>query len=137
MLPRFFSSNILKAPIQVTNNAWSKIDTIMNKSKNNIGFLFSISSGGCNGFNYNLNLLESDELNELNKDKLKMSYVESNNLRIYIEQKSEFYLLGTTIDYINEDFSKNIFESKFIFKPDKEKASTCGCGISFSPKLEF
>ena len=135
MLPRFFSSKILKAPIQVTNNAWSKIDTIMNKSNNNIGFLFSISSGGCNGFNYNLNLLESDGLNELNKDKLKMSYVESNNLRIYIEQKSEFYLLGTTIDYIKEDFSKNIFESKFIFKPDKEKASTCGCGVSFSPKL--
>ena len=135
MLPRFFSSKILKAPIQVTNNAWSKIDKIMNKSKNNIGFLFSISSGGCNGFNYNLNLLESDELNELNKEKLKMSYVESNNLRIYIEQKSEFYLLGTTIDYISEDFSKNIFESKFIFKPDKEKASTCGCGVSFSPKL--
>ena len=135
MLHRFFSSKILKGPIKVTNNAWSKIDTIMNKSNNNIGFLFSISSGGCNGFNYNLNLLESDELDELNKDKLKMSYVESNNLRVYIEQKSEFYLLGTTIDYVNEDFSKNIFESKFIFKPDKEKASTCGCGVSFSPKL--
>ena len=135
MLHRLFSSNSFKAPIQVTNNAWSKIDYIMSMSRNNIGFLFSISSGGCNGFNYNLNLLETDELNELNKNKLKMSYIESNNLRIYIEQKSEFYLLGTTIDYINEDFSKNIFESKFIFKPDKEKASTCGCGVSFSPKL--
>ena len=135
MLHRFFSSINIKAPIQVTNNAWSKIDTIINKSKNNIGFLFSISSGGCNGFNYNLNLLKSDELNEINKDKLKMSYVESNKMRIYIEQKSEFYLLGTTIDYVNEDFSKNIFESKFIFNPDKEKASSCGCGISFSPKL--
>ena len=29
---------------------------------------------------------------------------------------------------------KNIFESKFIFDVDKELLSTCGCGISFTPK---
>jgi len=47
---------------------------------------------------------------------------------------SELYLLGTTIDYINQDYIKNIFESKFIFNIDKELASACGCGISFTPK---
>ena len=44
------------------------------------------------------------------------------------------YLLNTKIDFIKEDFSKNIFENKFVFIPDKDKASTCGCGVSFSLK---
>ena len=44
------------------------------------------------------------------------------------------YLIGTTIDFINEDFNKGIFESKFIYNIDKKLASSCGCGISFTPK---
>ena len=44
------------------------------------------------------------------------------------------YLLGTTIDYINEDYKNGIYESKFKFDIDKDLMTTCGCGISFSPK---
>jgi len=44
---------------------------------------------------------------------------------------AEIYLLGTTIDYITQDYDKNIFESKFDFIIDKKLASTCG--ISFTP----
>ena len=43
------------------------------------------------------------------------------------------YLLGTTVDYIQEDYGKGIFESKFKFEINKEKMSSCGCGISFTP----
>ena len=46
MICRFFSSMARQPPIQVTNNAWNKIETIVNKSSNNMGFLFSVSSGG-------------------------------------------------------------------------------------------
>ena len=45
---------------------------------------------------------------------------------------SEMLLLGTTIDYINEDYQKQLYESKFVFIPDKKVASTCGCGVSFN-----
>ena len=34
----------------------------------------------------------------------------------------------------DEDFRKGEFESKFQFKINKEKMTSCGCGISFSPK---
>ena len=44
------------------------------------------------------------------------------------------YLLGTTIDYINEDYSKGLYESKFKFNINKDIMSSCGCGISFSIK---
>ena len=47
-------------PIRVTQNAWIKITDIINKSNNKFGFVYSASSGGCNGFNFELDLLEKD-----------------------------------------------------------------------------
>ena len=47
---------------------------------------------------------------------------------------SEMFLLGTTIDYVTEDYTQGNFENKFIFKVNPKLASSCGCGISFSPK---
>ena len=58
----------------------------------------------------------------------------NNNTKLVIEPLSEMLLLGTTIDYIEEDYSNDIYESKFIYTPQKDKATSCGCGISFSPK---
>lgn len=136
MISRLFSTQLVKSPINVTKNAWDKIGSIMKKSENTNGFLFSVSSGGCNGFNYNLNLIDDNEMNDLNKEKIKSTILVNGGSKIYVDSKSEFYLIGTTVDFVKEDYSKNIFESKFTFSPDKEKASSCGCGVSFSPKFQ-
>ena len=116
--------------IKVTTSAWKKINFILNKSSNKYGMLFSVQGGGCSGFNYKFKIIEED-LKNLNT----FSYVTNNNSRIYVDPIAEIYLLGTTIDYINEDFSKGIYENKFQFIPEKDRASTCGCGISFAPKI--
>ena len=39
-------------PIRVTHTAWTKIRDIINRSNNKLGFVYSASSGGCNGFNF-------------------------------------------------------------------------------------
>ena len=36
------------------------------------------------------------------------SIVENDQMKIYIDPLSEIYLLGTTIDYQNENYSKNL-----------------------------
>jgi Fe-S cluster assembly iron-binding protein IscA len=61
--------------------------------------------------------------------KRKASIVSNETTNIFIEPLSEMYLLGTTIDYVEEDISNGIFENKFVYKIDKNIASTCGCGI--------
>ena len=66
--------------------------------------------------------------------KRKPSLISNNDVVVYIDPLSELYLIGTTIDYIDQNYKKNIFESKFVFNVDKELLSTCGCGISFTPK---
>ena len=65
---------------------------------------------------------------------LKPSIIEDKANKIIIDPLSEMLLLGTNIDYVSEDYDKNIFESKFIFTPYKKLATSCGCGVSFSPR---
>ena len=119
--------------IHVTKNAWNKMSHIINLSKNKYGFIYSASSGGCNGFNFELNLLEKELHKEIIKKKF-YTVLEEDTTKLYIDPISEMYLLGTTIDYIHEDYKNNIYESKFQFKINKDNMTSCGCGISFSPK---
>ena len=118
--------------INVTANAWKKMGSIIQKSNNKNGFIFGANSGGCNGFNFDLRLIETEEQQEIMK--MKPSILKNDDVNLYIEPLSEMHLIGTTIDYINEDFSKGIFENKFVYKIDKKLASSCGCGVSFMPR---
>tara|TARA_Y100000994_G_C15464397_1_gene348259 strand:+ start:265 stop:627 length:363 start_codon:yes stop_codon:yes gene_type:complete len=119
--------------INVTKNAWNKMSHIINLSKNKYGFIYSASSGGCNGFNFELNLLEEDLYKEIINKKYH-TVLNHDSTKLYIDPISEMYLIGTTIDYIHEDYKNKIFESKFQFIINKGNMTSCGCGISFSPK---
>jgi len=134
-------STIRAYPVTITKNAWDKLNKIRSrlsastadhftKNDSNSRFLFSATSGGCNGFNYNLRLV--DDENQLFD--VKPTVIKKNHIHVIVDPMSEMMLFGTTIDYVSENFDKNIFESKFIFIPDKNTATTCGCGISFAPK---
>lgn len=135
MLKKLFSSMPTIAPITITDRAWDKMNEILQQEKKS-SFIFSATSGGCNGFNYNLKLLHDDNYQHMNSQirKAPISYIKRNNVNVIIDPTSELFLVGTTIDYIYENYDNSIFESKFIFIPDKNLASSCGCGISFTPK---
>tara|TARA_B110000908_G_C10212373_1_gene430926 strand:- start:864 stop:1265 length:402 start_codon:yes stop_codon:yes gene_type:complete len=133
MYKKLFSTTT-QSLIYITNNAWDKLISV-SKSHSFPGFLFLANSGGCNGFNYKLKLINHSEIHALVSDsKLPLSIFEKHNTQLIVDPLSEMLLLGTTIDYIKEDFSKNVYDSKFIFTPDKKIASGCGCGVSFNPK---
>ena len=120
--------------IQITQNAWKKMSNIIKLSKNKYGFIYSASSGGCNGFNFELNLLNQKLYESIRKQKY-LNVLNHKDTYLYVDPLSEMYLLGTTIDYIHEDYSKGQFESKFNFEINKDLMSSCGCGNSFSPKI--
>lgn len=113
----------------VTNNAWSKLISIIRNSNNN-SFMLSATSGGCNGFNYKFKMITNDKYTEVLKNKPIME--KNHNVNVLIDPNSEYLLLGTTIDYLKQDLNKGVFESKFIFIPDKNLAYSCGCGNSFN-----
>jgi len=128
--------SLKKVGIQVTVNAWQKISEIMIQSNNKYGLLYSASSGGCSGFNFDLGLLDETTYKKMSKMKYLTVLTEprSSITKVYVDPMSEMHLLGTTIDYIKEDYSIGQFENKFIFEVDKELLSTCGCGTSFTLK---
>ena len=123
-----------KPAIYVTHNAWRKMENIIKISKNQLGFIFHASSGGCNGFNFKLELLDRDRYSEINGKSPQVLQNNSGGVKLYIDPMSEMFLLGTTIDYTKEDYKKGLFENKFLFHIDPKFASSCGCGISFTPK---
>ena len=128
---RFFCTNP-KLPLNITESAWKKIGDILKKS-NGQGMLFSATGGGCHGFYYNFEIMNKSNL-DLSKSKIKITCIEKDNNKVYIDPSSEMFLLGTTIDYLEEDYNKGVYESKFVYKADKNVATNCGCGVSFSPK---
>ena len=94
--------------------------------------MLSAKSGGCNGYNYLFKPIKYKTFNDYDIDK--SAIIEKDDIKITIDPMAEIYLLGTTVDYIEEDYIEGIFESNFKFIPDDDFASSCGCGISFSPK---
>ena len=115
--------------IKITKSAWKRIGNILDKT-NKCSFLFSATGGGCNGYNYNFKAIEQKTFDAIiNETKIKPTIIENNDHRVLIDPLSEFLLIGTMID-----FEEKKYESKFKFIPNKNKAHSCGCGTSFSPK---
>lgn len=124
----------MRFPIIITRPAWSKMIQVL-KDTNQYAFLFSAKGGGCNGFNYTLKAMNEMEITTIFADStLPPTTYSHNEHLLYVDPVSEMLLLGTTIDYIKEDYKKQIYESKFTFTPRKELATSCGCGVSFSPR---
>jgi len=106
-----------KKIITLTSLAIKQLKNITKKEKAK-GILFSVKSGGCNGFEYKFEGINkfTNEKNVVTEDKLKVEVCE----------KSLFYLLGTNIDW-----KEDIMGKGFVFENPMAEAS-CGCGTSFS-----
>ena len=110
--------------IQITKNAWTKIREILHVTKNKYEMVYSASQGGCNGFNFELDLLTEDLHKKINENRFLTILTDpegdTKDKKVYIDPISEMYLHGTTIDYMKEDYSKKIYENKFIYEVDKD-----------------
>ena len=133
MIRRFFST-LNKSPVIVTENAWLRMAGII-KSQNAFCFYLDVKSGGCSGFSYDMKLMNFAKYCDFIERLRYHNLIENGDAKIFIEPTAEMFLLGTTIDYESEDFEKGRFENKFTFTPDKDFATSCGCGVSFNPKI--
>jgi len=116
-----FYSNMTKKLINITSTAIRQLKKIIDKN-NTKGILFSVKSGGCNGFGYQFDPVNSFEYSE--------NIIIKEGVKIEVCNKSILYLLGTTVDW-----KEDIMGKGFEFDNPLAQAS-CGCGVSFSPKLE-
>lgn len=105
--------------ILVTVKAIGEVKKI--KEQNNIpddyGLRFGVKGGGCSGMSYSLGFDAAPRDND--------RIMEAEGVRIFIDNKSIFYLMGVTLDYTD-----GLTGRGFTFN-NPRAAKTCGCGSSF------
>ncbi|MBK8947093.1 MAG: iron-sulfur cluster insertion protein ErpA [Ignavibacteriae bacterium] len=105
--------------ITISEKAIKQVKQIMieNNIPENYSLRISIKGGGCSGFTYNMGF----DADEKDGD----TYFENQDLKIVVDGKSLFYLMGTQLD-----FSDGLNGRGFIFN-NPNATKTCGCGESF------
>jgi iron-sulfur cluster assembly accessory protein len=92
-------------------------DVIAKKNLQDYALRLFISGGGCSGFQYGLALDNNIRAEDL--------IIETNGIRLVIDEVSIKYLQGVTVDYGRHDDQRIQ-----IINPNA--VSSCGCGQSFS-----
>jgi iron-sulfur cluster assembly protein len=81
------------------------------------GVRVAVTNGGCNGYEYALNITSKPNANDL--------VFEQDKVRIYIDPQSAPLLDGIVIDFVD-----SLTQSGFVFN-NPNATETCGCGKSF------
>jgi iron-sulfur cluster assembly protein len=104
--------------ITVTELAKSKIyDMIQSRGKTTAGIRIGIRTKGCSGLSYTLEFCDEISTND--------EMIDLGQAKLVIDPKSILFIIGSVLDYKEEEFSTG-----FSFSNPNEKGR-CGCGQSF------
>lgn len=107
-----------KAPLTITEAAAERVKALLdNRGKPSVGIRIGVRSKGCSGMSYTLEY--ADEKTPFDE------VVEAHGLTVLIDPKATMFILGTEMDYVEEQM-----QSGFVFRNPNEKGR-CGCGESF------
>lgn len=104
--------------ITISDAAMTRINELLGKrGKPSMGVKIGIRTRGCSGLSYTVEY--ADEISKFDE------VVEKEGVRVLIDPKAVMFLIGTEMDYVEEQF-----KSGFVFRNPNEKGR-CGCGESF------
>ncbi len=108
---------ISKKILTLTSNAFERLSLVLSDKPQGTGLRIGVKTKGCSGLSYTMVYASEPEPFD--------DVIEEGHVRIFIDPKAVFYILGSEMDYVQQDVS-----SGFIFKNPNEKGK-CGCGKSF------
>lgn len=109
----------IESEIKITEKAVKEIMQIMkeNSIPEGYGLRVGVKGGGCSGLTYTLGFDAEQKEGD--------TVIEVNDVRLYVDGKSLFYLTGTELD-----FTDGLDGKGFVFN-NPNATKTCGCGESF------
>jgi iron-sulfur cluster assembly accessory protein len=110
----------MEAPIfTISDNAAKRIEFLLKNEKPGSMLRISVDGGGCSGFKYNYEFVESEESGDV--------IFEKDKAKIIIDDLSlNSFLKGSMLDF-TQDLSGSTFEIK-----NPNSSANCGCGNSFA-----
>ena len=107
------------APVRLTPAAEARIAALMARAPADaVGVKLSTPRRGCSGLAYSVDyVIEADPLDEK---------IETPGGAFYIDSGSVLYLIGSTMDWKEDDFAAG-----FVFE-NPNATGACGCGESFT-----
>ena len=108
----------MSANITLTERAAKRINQIVSQQPDKSALRISVLGGGCSGFQYEFNLDDTR-----NDDDLEVS---RDGASVLIDSVSLVYVLGSEIDFVDD-----LIGAQFQVNNPNATAS-CGCGTSFS-----
>jgi iron-sulfur cluster assembly accessory protein len=112
-----FSNESQTCNLDLTESAKNKLKSVF-KDKENSFLRLSVTSGGCNGFNYSFDIDTKQ-----NDDDLEVII---DDLKVVIDRTSNNYVDGSTIDFVTE------LQASHFKVVNPNATSSCSCGTSFS-----
>lgn len=108
----------LPKAITITDRAAERVKELMAKAEKPIvGVRVGVKARGCSGLSYHMEYAEEVKRFE--------DVVEDKGVTILIEPSASMFLIGTEMDYVQEDLG-----ARFVFNNPNE-IDRCGCGESF------
>jgi|TARA_A100000171_G_C2062018_1_gene110451 iron-sulfur cluster assembly accessory protein len=104
--------------ITLTEKAKEYLYKIAKKNNKNV-ISFGVNGGGCAGFSYKWDYLDSYD------DTFTILPIQD-NVVLAVDKVAEMYIMGSTIDYVQE------LMGSFLKIDNPLTKSSCGCGESFS-----
>ena len=104
--------------VTATDAALKRIAAIVAKDGTNTALRISVEGGGCSGFSYKFDLVDTQEDNDF--------IIEGHDGKILIDEMSLIYMGGSEIDFVDDLMGQS-------FQVNNPNAvASCGCGTSFS-----
>lgn len=104
--------------VTATARALARVGEILAAESKNTALRISVEGGGCSGFSYSFDLVDTIEDDDF--------VIEGKDGKIVIDEISLVYMGGSTVDFV-DDLMGQSFQIK-----NPNAVASCGCGTSFS-----
>jgi iron-sulfur cluster assembly accessory protein len=113
--------------VTLTERAVAKLEEMMARQNPQPGGLrIGVRGGGCSGLTYAMEFVTQEETAAKRQAPGNDTLYEQKGVAVLVDQMSEIYLDGVTIDYV-----ESLAGAGFKFNNPNTK-NTCGCGSSFT-----